>query len=93
MQIQACTNIGPRVYGGSYPDIWVQMFTLVVVVVAHVVVFAMTYPCERKIYYLEQMKTTSSMFNYCSIFKSGRHGRDHMAVGFTITCAIGVYHH
>jgi len=23
----------------------------------------------------------------------GRHGRDHMIVGFTITCAINAYHH
>ena len=32
------------------------------------------------------------IFNYSSLAR-GRHGRDHMVVGFTTTYAISVYHH
>ena len=32
-------------------------------------------------------------FDVCMENVSGRHGRDHMVVGFTTTCVISAYHH
>jgi hypothetical protein len=46
-----------------------------------------------ELFFTMVLSTPMLIFTCCSFHASwGRHGRDHMVIGFTTTCAISAYH-